>query len=370
MGACLRSRKLKRKLSTGGGHCRVTVCYHSETAGHSWYESLVTRPTLANCTRLVEDLQTLLLMTNLLLTKNTVRAVIRHCPSAQTLKPNIYVNCQTSKKQMTLKKFLNDSLSTNIKNPRILIPGQILNHNKLKSCCKHDAKRISKLKLRIPALSFGGRDKKRENRGPKTTNKTKIKTKKNQLLFATQTRGRHCRVTLCYHSETAGHSWYESLVTRPILANCTRLVEDLQTLPLMTNPLPTKNSVRAVSKHCPSTQTLTLNICVNCQISKKQMTLKKYLTSCLSETLPNSSVLNKQTLLKQEWTIETDLLKNTIVTFADSYLRANIEFWNKACTRGKYYSYTKLYFVLFVFIYVYSHMYVRHVLAVALASLP
>ena len=59
-----------------------------------------------------------------------------------------------------------------------------------------------------------------------------------------------------------------------------------------------------------------------------------------------------------------------IVTFADSYLRANIEFRNKACTRGKYYSYTKLYFVLFVFIYVYSHMYVRHVLAVALASLP
>ena len=60
----------------------------------------------------------------------------------------------------------------------------------------------------------------------------------------------------------------------------------------------------------------------------------------------------------------------TGVTFADSYLRANIEFRNKACTRGKYYSYTKLYFVLFVFIYVYSHMYVRHVLAVALASLP
>ena len=45
------------------------------------------------------------------------------------------------------------------------------------------------------------------------------------------------------------------------------------------------------------------------------------------------------------------------VTFADSYLRANIEFRNKACTRGRYYSYTKLYFVLFVFIYVYSHMY-------------
>ena len=60
----------------------------------------------------------------------------------------------------------------------------------------------------------------------------------------------------------------------------------------------------------------------------------------------------------------------TIVTFADSYLRANIEFKNKACTRGKYYSYTNLYFMLSVFIYVYRHIYVRHVLAGALASLP
>ena len=44
--ACLRSRKksLKRELGARGGHCRVTVCYHSETAGHTWYESLVTRP--------------------------------------------------------------------------------------------------------------------------------------------------------------------------------------------------------------------------------------------------------------------------------------------------------------------------------------
>ena len=57
------------------------------------------------------------------------------------------------------------------------------------------------------------------------------------------------------------------------------------------------------------------------------------------------------------------------VTFADSYLRANIEFKNKACTRGKYYLYTSLYFMLSVFIYVYRHIYVRHVLAVALASL-
>ena len=59
-----------------------------------------------------------------------------------------------------------------------------------------------------------------------------------------------------------------------------------------------------------------------------------------------------------------------IVTFADYYLRANIQFRNKACTRGKYYSYTEVIFVLFIFIYVYRHIYVRHVLAVALASLP
>ena len=58
------------------------------------------------------------------------------------------------------------------------------------------------------------------------------------------------------------------------------------------------------------------------------------------------------------------------VTFADSYLRANIEFRSKACTRGKYYSYTEVIFVLLIFIYVYRHIYVRHVLAVALASLP
>ena len=59
------------------------------------------------------------------------------------------------------------------------------------------------------------------------------------------------------------------------------------------------------------------------------------------------------------------------VTFADSYLSANIEFRNKACTRGKYYLYTGVHFLLFVFIYVYRHIYVRHVLAVALAtSLP
>ena len=59
-----------------------------------------------------------------------------------------------------------------------------------------------------------------------------------------------------------------------------------------------------------------------------------------------------------------------LVTFTDYYLRANIEFRNKACTRGKYYSYTEVIFVLFIFIYVYRHIYVRHVLAVALASLP
>ena len=59
-----------------------------------------------------------------------------------------------------------------------------------------------------------------------------------------------------------------------------------------------------------------------------------------------------------------------IVTFADYYLRANIELRNKACTGGKYYSCTSVYFLLFIFIYVYRHIYVRHVLAVALASLP
>ena len=59
-----------------------------------------------------------------------------------------------------------------------------------------------------------------------------------------------------------------------------------------------------------------------------------------------------------------------VVTFADSYLRANIEFRNKACTRGKYYSCTSVYFMLSLFIYVYRHIYVHHVLAVALASLP
>ena len=61
-----------------------------------------------------------------------------------------------------------------------------------------------------------------------------------------------------------------------------------------------------------------------------------------------------------------------IVTFADSCLTANIEFRNKACTLGKYYSYTEVTFGVFIFMYryVYRHIYVRHVLAVALASLP
>ena len=58
------------------------------------------------------------------------------------------------------------------------------------------------------------------------------------------------------------------------------------------------------------------------------------------------------------------------VTFADSYLTANIEFRNKACTLGKYYSYTEVIFGMFIFIYMYRHIYVRHVLAMALASLP
>ena len=57
------------------------------------------------------------------------------------------------------------------------------------------------------------------------------------------------------------------------------------------------------------------------------------------------------------------------VTFADSYLMANIQFRNKACTLGKYYLYTEVIFGMFIFIYVYRHIYVCHVLAVALASL-
>ena len=58
------------------------------------------------------------------------------------------------------------------------------------------------------------------------------------------------------------------------------------------------------------------------------------------------------------------------VTFVDSYLTTNIEFRNKACTLGKYYSYTEVIFSMFTFIYVYRHIYVCHVVAVALASLP
>ena len=111
---------------------------------------------------------------------------------------------------------------------------QILIPTTRKPQCTNAAKtRVTKLKLRIPAVSIRGRAKKRENRGPKTPNKTKTKTQ-TQLLFATQTQRRHCRVTVSYHSETAEHFWYESLVTRPTLANSTRLAEDLQTLLLET----------------------------------------------------------------------------------------------------------------------------------------
>ena len=45
------------------------------------------------------------------------------------------------------------------------------------------------------------------------------------------------------------------------------------------------------------------------------------------------------------------------VMFADSYLTANIEFRNKACTLGKYYSYTGVIFGAFISIYVYRHIY-------------
>ena len=46
------------------------------------------------------------------------------------------------------------------------------------------------------------------------------------------------------------------------------------------------------------------------------------------------------------------------VTFADSYLRANIEFRNKACTHGKYYSYTSVYFMLPLF-FIFVQAYIR-----------
>ena len=38
---------------------------------------------------------------------------------------------------------------------------------------------------------------------------------------------------------------------------------------------------------------------------------------------------------------QTPYLPQGCVTFADSYLTVNIEFRNKACTLGKYYSYTE-----------------------------
>ena len=44
------------------------------------------------------------------------------------------------------------------------------------------------------------------------------------------------------------------------------------------------------------------------------------------------------------WTVFLSI-QLTTVTFADYYLRANIEFRNKACTHGKYYSYTGVYFL-------------------------
>ena len=58
------------------------------------------------------------------------------------------------------------------------------------------------------------------------------------------------------------------------------------------------------------------------------------------------------------------------VTFAISYLVANIESWNKACTLGRYYSCT-VYISSALYLYMRTVIYTsRHVLAVALASLP
>ena len=58
------------------------------------------------------------------------------------------------------------------------------------------------------------------------------------------------------------------------------------------------------------------------------------------------------------------------VTFAISYLTANIESWNKACTLGRYYSCT-VYISSVSYLYKRTVIYMsRHVLVVALASLP
>ena len=67
----------------------------------------------------------------------------------------------------------------------------------------------------------------------------------------------------------------------------------------------------------------------------------------LAEETKDPEIWRKVENYKQQ--VEEFADKDT-VTFADSYLRANIEFRNKACTRGKYYSYTEVIFVLFIFI--------------------
>ena len=91
--------------------------------------------------------------------------------------------------------------------------------------------------------------------------------------------------------------------------------------------------------------------------SRREKSVKKFATKCV-----NSERFT-------HWFPERRRPLYECVTFTDSYLRANIEFRNKACTRGRYYSCTVC-ISCYPYLYVYRHIYVRHVLAVALASLP
>ena len=77
-----------------------------------------------------------------------------------------------------------------------------------------------------------------------------------------------------------------------------------------------------------------------------QILSQKCTSICVSTSLAGSS------RRRNNYTCPAPL-RQPPVTFADYYLSANIEFRNKACTRGKYYSFTELYFVLLIFIYVY-----------------
>ena len=62
-----------------------------------------------------------------------------------------------------------------------------------------------------------------------------------------------------------------------------------------------------------------------------------------------------------KWLASCHIMAHTTVTFADSYLMANIEFRNKACTLGKYYSYTEVIFAC-ARIYICVQAYIRCVM--------